>query len=62
MTVPSVFAWIMLVVVPAEESRLALHYKPCRDLYEAAKRDSDPVAMLHVVELCTLRTPAMVEQ
>jgi hypothetical protein len=61
MTVPSFLAWAMLVAVPADESTLALHYKPCRDLYETAKRESDPVLMLHVVDLCTIRNQ-VVEQ
>lgn len=61
MTLPTAFAWAMLVVVPANESMLALHYKPCLDMYETAKRESDPVLMLHVVDLCTLRNP-VVEQ
>jgi len=52
---------LVLFVMPVDESTLALHYKPCLDMYEAAKASSDPQAMARVIRLCTLNSP-VVEQ
>jgi len=45
-----------LLTYPIDESKLALHYAPCRELYEQAKREDDPVLMHRVVKLCEMQS------
>jgi hypothetical protein len=45
-----------LLIYPVDESKLALHYAPCRELYDKAKREADPVLMHRVVKLCEMQS------
>ena len=51
----TLIASIWLVVNPVQENTLALHYKPCMALYEAAKKSGLPQDMHNVVALCTTK-------
>lgn len=51
----TLIASIWLATNPVQEDTLALHYKPCMTLYEAAKKSGNPQDMNKVVSLCTLK-------
>lgn len=52
----TLLAFAALIISPIDESKLALHYAPCREFYEQAKRESDPVLMQRVVKLCEMQS------
>lgn len=52
----TLLAFAALLISPIDEPKLALHYAPCRELYEQAKREQSPVLMRRVLALCEIQT------
>lgn len=51
----TLIASIWLATNPVQEDTLALHYKPCMTLYQAAKKSGNLHDMNKVISLCTIK-------